>query len=66
MKRIALYLALAFTFALLSLPLATALVSAQSFPEYQGFVNDYAGLLTPDVKSQLEAKLSTVGEGHNC
>jgi uncharacterized protein len=42
----------------LLLPLGTAFVSAQNFPAYQGFVNDYAGLLTAQGKAQLEAKLT--------
>jgi uncharacterized protein len=40
------------------LPLGTAFVSAQNFPELTGYVNDYAGILTPQGKAQLEAKLS--------
>jgi uncharacterized protein len=58
MKRTALYLVLAFTVAVLMLPLGSALVTAQNFPESQGFVSDYAGLLTPEARSQLEVKLS--------
>jgi uncharacterized protein len=57
-KRFLLSLALALTCALLMLSLGTALVGAQNFPNYQGFVNDYAGLLTPQVKAQLETKLT--------
>jgi uncharacterized protein len=38
--------------------MGTALVAAQNFPEYQGFVNDYAGLLSPAVKAKLEAQLT--------
>jgi uncharacterized protein len=57
-KRFLLSLVLALICALLLLPLGTALVSAQNFPDYQGFVNDYAGLLSPQVKAQLEAKLT--------
>src|SRR5512137_2750313 len=30
---------------------------AQSFPEYQGYVNDYAGLLTVQARDELEARL---------
>jgi uncharacterized protein len=35
-----------------------ALAQEPNFPEYQGFVNDYAGLLSPAVKTQLDAKLT--------
>jgi uncharacterized protein len=38
--------------------MGTSLVSAQTFPDYQGFVNDYAGLLSPEVKTKLEAQLT--------
>ena len=58
MKRVFISLVLAVISVILLLPLGTAFVSAQNFPAYQGFVNDYAGLLTPQVKDQLEAKLT--------
>ncbi|MCX6005820.1 MAG: TPM domain-containing protein [Chloroflexi bacterium] len=58
MKRNFILLGLAVVSVILLLPLGTAFVSAQNFPAYQGFVNDYAGLLTAQGKSQLEAKLT--------
>jgi uncharacterized protein len=57
-KRILLFFAAAIVCAALMLPLGTALVGAQNFPDYQGFVNDYAGLLTPQAKAQLDARLT--------
>lgn len=58
MKRAFYILALSLVCAVLLVPLGTALVFAQNFPQYQGFVNDYAGLLTAQNRSQLEARLS--------
>ncbi len=58
MKRLLPLLALAACFAFLVIPVGTALAQGPNFPEYQGFVNDYAGLLSPAVKTQLDAKLS--------
>ncbi len=58
MKRAFISLLLAVISAIVLLPLGTAFVSAQNFPELKGYVNDYAGLLTPQGKAQLEAKLS--------
>lgn len=58
MKRLLPLLALAACFAFLVMPVGTALAQGPAFPEYQGFVNDYAGLLSPAVKTQLDAKLS--------
>ncbi|MGA2368062.1 MAG: YgcG family protein [Dehalococcoidia bacterium] len=58
MQRLPVLLALACVCALMLLPMGTALVAAQNFPEYQGFVNDYAGLLSPAVKAKLEAQLT--------
>jgi len=43
---------------LLMIVAGSALVSAQTFPDYQGFVNDYAGLLSTNAKAQLDAKLT--------
>jgi uncharacterized protein len=43
---------------LLTVIAGTALVSAQTFPEVTGYVNDYAGLITPQGKAQLETKLA--------
>jgi len=57
-QRLPVLLALACVCALMLLPMGTALVAAQNFPEYQGFVNDYAGLLSPAVKAKLEAQLT--------
>jgi uncharacterized protein len=57
-KRLLPLLALAAFFAFLVIPVGTALAQGPTFPEYQGFVNDYAGLLSPAVKTQLDAKLS--------
>jgi uncharacterized protein len=56
-RRIAVF-ALGLITVLVSLFLTTAVVSAQDFPNYQGFVNDFAGLLSADGKSLLEASLS--------
>lgn len=36
----------------------SALVAAQTFPDYRGYVNDYAGLLSDAARTQLEAKLT--------
>jgi len=52
------FFALAVALALLITVFSRALVSGQDFPAYQGFVNDYAGLLSPAGKAELEAKLS--------
>jgi uncharacterized protein len=57
-KRVGLYLGLVVVCLAVVIPFASGLAGAQSFPEYQGFVNDYAGLLSADGKSQLEAKLA--------
>jgi uncharacterized protein len=57
-KRLLPLLVLAAFFAFLVIPVGTALAQGPNFPEYQGFVNDYAGLLSPAVKTQLDAKLS--------
>jgi uncharacterized protein len=43
---------------LLVMVAGAALVSAQTFPDYQGFVNDYAGLLSTNAKAELNAKLT--------
>ena len=58
MKRLLPLLALAACLAVLVIPAGIALAQGPNFPEYQGFVNDYAGLLSPAVKTQLDAKLS--------
>lgn len=34
------------------------LAQEPAFPEYQGFVNDYAGLLSPAVKTELDSRLT--------
>jgi uncharacterized protein len=52
------YCLFALVCAVLLLPVSTALVFAQNFPEYEGFVNDYAGLLKPETRAQLEARLA--------
>jgi uncharacterized protein len=57
-KRILISLVLAAASVILLLPLGTALVSAQNFPELKGYVNDYAGIIPPQDKVQLEARLS--------
>jgi uncharacterized protein len=57
-RRNFLLLVLAVVSVILLLPLGTAFVSAQNFPELTGYVNDYAGIMTPQGKAQLEAKLS--------
>jgi uncharacterized protein len=43
---------------LLTVIAGTALVSAQTFPDLVGYVNDYAALMTPQGKAQLDAKLA--------
>ena len=58
MKRYFILLVLAVVSVIWLLPLGTAFVSAQNFPELKGYVNDYAGIMTPQGKAQLEAKLS--------
>ncbi|MDD5312054.1 MAG: TPM domain-containing protein [Dehalococcoidia bacterium] len=58
MNRSLFLLPLALLCALLLLPLGTAVVEAQNFPDYQGFVNDYANLLSMQAKTQLEAQLT--------
>ena len=57
MKRLLPFLALA-ALAVMAIPVWVAQAQEPNFPEYQGFVNDYAGLLSPAVKTQLDAKLS--------
>lgn len=58
MKRTLLSLVLCLVFAVLVVPLGTALVAAQTFPELKGYVNDYAGVMTAQGKEQLETRLS--------
>lgn len=58
MKRFLSWLTLALVCVLALVPLASALVAAQNFPDYQGYVNDYAGLLSQPAKDQLEARLT--------
>jgi uncharacterized protein len=57
-KRLLPLLALAACLAVVVTPLGTALAQGPNLPEYQGFVNDYAGLLSPAVKTQLDAQLT--------
>ncbi len=47
----------AFVLLLLSIIVAPDLVVAQSYPQPQGFVNDFAGLLSIDTRGQLEEQL---------
>lgn len=58
MNRTLVLLALALLCAVFLLPLGTTAVKAQNFPDYQGFVNDYANLLSMQGKAQLEAQLA--------
>ena len=58
MKRLCPSLAMTACLAILVIPVGVALAQGPNLPEYQGFVNDYAGLLSPAVKTQLDAKLS--------
>ena len=58
MKRVFPVLVLAACLAVACMAPGSALAQGPVFPEYQGFVNDYAGLLTPEVKAQLEATLT--------
>jgi len=57
-KRLLPLLALAACLVVLVIPVGTALAQGPNLPEYQGFVNDYAGLLSPAVKTQLDAQLT--------
>ena len=58
MKRLWPFLVLAACLVVMAIPVGVALAQEPNFPAYQGFVNDYAGLLSPAVKTQLEAKLT--------
>ncbi|MCX5996366.1 MAG: TPM domain-containing protein [Chloroflexi bacterium] len=58
MKRLLPLLVLAACLALIAMPMAAVLAQGPNFPEYQGFVNDYAGLLSPAVKTQLDVTLT--------
>lgn len=40
------------------LPAFSVPATAQNFPELSGYINDNAGLLSPQAKSELEAKLA--------
>ena len=51
-------LSLAAILAVLLAALTTGIAFAQNYPAYNGFVNDYAGLLSPSARAQLEARLS--------
>jgi len=53
--RIALWLTLVI---FLGLAVLAQPVLAQNFPDYQGYVNDFAGVLTPATRTSLEAKLT--------
>lgn len=57
MKRTLPVLALAACLAVSVMTAGSALAQGPNFPEYQGLVNDYAGLLSPAVKTQLEGTL---------
>jgi len=57
-KRLWPLLVLAACLAVVATPVGVAVAQEPNLPEYQGFVNDYAGLLSPAVKTQLDAKLS--------
>lgn len=43
---------------LLTVLAGTAFVSAQTFPDYRGFVNDFAGVLSANTTTQLGVKLA--------
>ena len=58
MKRLLPLLSLAACLAAVVTTAGSALAQGPNLPEYQGFVNDYAGLLSPAVKTQLDARLS--------
>ena len=58
MKRTAYLIPLAMLLALLISLIGGAVASAQDFPEYRGFVNDYAGIISDNGTSQLEAQLA--------
>ncbi|OGO17872.1 MAG: hypothetical protein A2Z02_01275 [Chloroflexi bacterium RBG_16_48_7] len=49
---------LALALALLILPFATGIALAVTYPDYQGYVNDFAGLLPADNRTQLETQLA--------
>jgi len=61
-KRFFSFVVLSACLAVILLPLRPVLVSAQDFPAYQGWVNDYAGLLSTAGKTQLEAKIAELEE----
>lgn len=58
MKRLLAFLAFAACLAVIAVPVGIALAQEPNLPDYQGFVNDYAGLLSPAVKTELEARLT--------
>ncbi len=58
MKRSLSYPILATICVALLLSLGASVVSAQNFPDYMGFVNDYAGLMSMQGKQALEARLT--------
>ena len=58
MKRLLPLLSLAACLAAVVTTAGSALAQGPNLPEYQGFVNDYAGLLSPAVKTQLDTRLS--------
>jgi uncharacterized protein len=49
-----------FIFLLVLLFLSTGIAYAQTFPDVQGYVNDFAQLLSPQAKLQLESQLSNL------
>jgi len=57
-KRLLPLLSLAACLAAVVTTAGSALAQGPNLPEYQGFVNDYAGLLSPAVKTQLDTRLS--------
>jgi uncharacterized protein len=57
-KRLLIILGLAACIAVVMLPAGIMPVSAQTFPALTGYVNDGAGLLSPEGKAELESKLS--------
>ena len=58
MKRLLPFLALSLCLAVLITPAGTALAESPSLPEYGGFVNDYADLLSSQTRAELEGQLT--------
>ncbi len=58
MRRRMLFWALALCLASLLTPFSVVMADGPALPDYQGYVNDYAGLLTSQARAELEAQLN--------